>query len=163
MATPSLAFPCRTVLACGLTLLTLTLPAWRSSQASGPDETVPNPAVLTELEQRADQADLREQCFLYTQLIHTLTELEGQEIGAGDEQAASQTLAHIDAVAAKLKHSENRDAKRLKNVELLMQHTTRRMGDMLHLASDQERTAMKATLDKLNHVHDDILALVFAK
>ena len=145
-----------------LLCFTCLLPS-RTSWASGPDENIPPVTVLHELEQRADKADAREQCFLYSQLLHTLTELEGQQIGAGDDQAATSTLGQIDRVVTKLKSSENKDAKKLKNAETLMQHTTRRLGDMLHLASDEERTAMKATLDKLNHVHDEILALVFSK
>ena len=145
-----------------LVCLTCLLPS-RTSWASGPDENIPPAAVLVNLEQRADHADVREQCFLYSQLLHTLTELEGQQIGAGDDQAATSTLGQIDRIATKLKSSENKDSKKLKNAETLMQHTTRRLGDMLHLASGEERTAMKATLDKLNHVHDEILALVFSK
>ena len=142
--------------------LTCMLPS-RTSWASGPDENIPPAPILQDLEQRADKADIREQCFLYTQLLHSLTELEGQEIGAGDDKAATTTLGSIDRVVNKLKSSENKDARKLKNAESLMQHTTRRLGDMLHLATEDERAAMKATLEKLNHVHDDILGLVFAK
>lgn len=137
--------------------------AWRVSAASGPDEVIPSTAVLMEMEQRADHADAREKCFLYTQLLHTLTELEGKQIGDGNDDLAAATLTQIDRVAGKLKAAESKDSKRLKNVEVLMDHTTHRLGDMLHLASGQTRTAMKATLDKLNGMHEEILALVFAR
>ena len=131
--------------------------------ASGPDETIPSNQALVELEQRADSADAREKCFLYTELLHSLTELEGKQLGTGDDQGATSTLAQIDRVAVKMKSAENKDAKRLKNVEVLMQHTTRRLGDMLHLVSGEERAALNATLEKLNHMHDEILSLVFAR
>jgi len=135
----------------------------RMCWASGPDETIPPAEVLVDLEHRADQADAREKCFLYTQVLHSLTELEGREIGSGDETAAASTLSQIDRVATKLKAVETKDAKRLKNAEGLLEHTARRLGDMLHLASGQERAAMKSTLDKLNGMHEELLALVFAK
>jgi hypothetical protein len=137
--------------------------AWRPGIASGPDETVPSTPVLMEMEQHADHADVREKCFLYTQLLHSLTELEGKEIGAGNDETATATLAQINRVAGKLKSVESRDSKRLKNAEALMDHTTHRMGDMMHLANGQTRVAMKATLDKLNGMHEEILALVFAR
>lgn len=163
MPAPSLIPSGKTILRAGCVVCFACLLPSRTSWASGPDENIPPATVLHDLEQRADKADVREQTFLYTQLLHTLTELEGQEIGAGDDQAATSTLGQIDRIATKLKSSENKNAKKLKNAETLMQHTTRRLGDMLHLASDEERVAMKATLDKLNHVHDEILALVFSK
>ena len=43
------------------------------------DETVPTPESITQLEQRAQTADPREQCFLYTELVHSMTELAGKE------------------------------------------------------------------------------------
>lgn len=157
-------FPfCSAALPIGLLTLVMIGPACRSSWASGPKEEIPQLSVLAAFEQNADHADIREQPFLYSQLLHNLTELEGKEIGDGDEDAAAATLGHIDQVAAKLKAAERKDAKRLKNVEVLMEHTTHRLGDMLHLASEQERASMNATLEKLNHVHDDILALVFSR
>jgi predicted nucleic acid-binding protein len=115
------------------------------------------------MEQRAASAQPKDQCYLYSELLRSLIEVEGREVGAGDDRAAGATLLQIDRVTAKLKAAESADSKRLKSAEELMQRTTRRLSDMLHLASGQERISMKATLDKLNHVHDDILTLVFAR
>ena len=133
------------------------------ARASGPDETVPPVAVLQTMEQKADAAAARDQCFLYTQLLHALTEMEGQQVGSGDAGAAGATLSRMERVTAKMKAAESKDAKKMKDAEKLMEHSTQRLGDMLHLASGEEHAAMKATLDHMNKVHDDILGLVFAQ
>ena len=131
--------------------------------ASGPDETLRSPAALTELEHRADTASPRDQCALYTELAHSLMEVAGQQLKDGDEKAAEATLARIDRLAVKIRAAAVADARRLQNAEMLMEHTTHRLSDMMHLASTEERAAMKATLDHLNQVHTQMLAAVFAQ
>ena len=56
-----------------LSTLCVTLPA----RASSADEAIPPPEVIAQLEQRASQADPREQAFLYTELVHTMTAKAG--------------------------------------------------------------------------------------
>jgi hypothetical protein len=146
----------------GVALMVLGV-TWWMARASGPDETILSAESMTGLEQRADHAGSKDQCFLYTELLHALTELEGKQIGDGDKRAGTATLARMDEVLAKMKTSEMKDARRLKNAEQLMEHTTHRMGDMVHLASGEERAAMKSTLDHLNKIHEDMLATVFAR
>ena len=56
-----------------------------------------------------------------------------------------------------------RDAKRLKNAEMLMDHTARRLSDMVHVATSASRDAVQTALQKLNALHSELLAQVFAK
>lgn len=151
------------LLALSSSLISLSGFAWQACRASGSDDISPPAAVVAAMEERAAQADPRDQCYLYTEVLQSLIEVEGRQVGAGDDQAASATLNQINQVAARLKSAETADAKKLKNAEELMHRTTRRLGDMLHLTSGTERTAMKATLDQLNRVHDEILTLVFSR
>ena len=44
---------------------------------------------------------------------------------------------------------------------MLMEHTTVRLGEYTHHASGDDRAALQATLKKLDHVHDELLAQVF--
>lgn len=149
----------------GLILLSFTLlvsfPA--VSFASGPDETQLDAAALMQLEQRADAAQPRDQCYLFTQVLHGLTELAGRQIAAGDDADAGATLQRIDAVAAKVEKASADNPKRLKNAELLLEHITRRLTDMAHVASGTERSAMQTTLQTLDKVHTAVLAMVFAR
>lgn len=133
------------------------------ARAASHDETTMDAAALEQLEQRAEHADAREQCFLYTEVLHGLTELAGRQLAAGMNEDAGTTVKKMDVVAGKIQTVSAHDAKKLKNVEQMLEHATRRLGDMAHVASGEEQTLMKSTLAHLNRLHSDILALVFAR
>ena len=135
-----------------------TLPA----RASSPDESVVDATTLSQLENNAATADPRERCYLYTELLHSWTELAGHDLSAGDEPAAEQAMQHADADAARLKVAIARDSKRLKNAEQLLEHSVRRLSDMLRVASMEQHDTMQTVLKHVSSVHDDLLAEVFA-
>jgi hypothetical protein len=122
-------------------------------------EGIPDDATLTQLETRAETAQPREQCFLYAELVHNLTEVAGRQLASGEDAGA--TLRRIDALAQKIHMSLARDTKRLKNTELLMQHTSRRLSDMLHVTSSDNRIVLQTTLKRLDEVHTELLTQVF--
>src|ERR1700728_2922321 len=88
------------------------------------DEVILDDAALTQLEARAEAAQPREQCFLYAELVHNLTERAGKQLADGENEQASATFKRIDVLAQKIHMSLARDSKRLKNAEMLMHHTT---------------------------------------
>jgi hypothetical protein len=149
----------------GLILVSLLVffPFTNSARASHPDESALDAAALIQMEQRADSAQPRDQCYLFAEVLHGLTELAGREIAAGDEQEATSTLTHIDSVAAKMQKASAGNAKRLKNAEMLLEHVTRRLNDMAHVVSNSQRTAMQTTLQSIDHLHTQVLAVIFAK
>ncbi len=139
-----------------LLTLSLSTPA-RAAAAEGRfDEQ-----MLTQLELRATQANPREQCFLYTELVHAATELAGQQLLAGDVDAASSSLKRVEHYAQLIHMGLANDTKRLKNAEMLMHHTTHRLGDYMHAASSDDRQTLQATLKQLNQVQDELLTQVF--
>jgi hypothetical protein len=125
------------------------------------DEMILNDAALTQLEARAEAAQPREQCFLYAELVHNLTERAGKQLSDGENEQASATFKRIDALTQKIHMSLARDTKRLKNAEMLMHHTTRRLADMLHIASNDDRVVLQSTLKQLDKVQSELLAQVF--
>jgi hypothetical protein len=131
-------------------------------QASSFDETLPDAQTLIQLEQRAEQANPRDQCFLYTQLVHTMTELAGKEMLDGDVAAASATLKQVEHYATLIHVGLSKDTKRLKNAEMLMHHTTYRLGEYLHVTSGDDHDTLQATLKQLDQVQDEILNQVFS-
>jgi hypothetical protein len=131
--------------------------------ASGPDESQLDAAALSQMEQRADAAQPRDQCYMFTEVLHGLTELAGRQIAAGDQADASTTIEHIDAVAAKVRKASSDNPKRLKNAELLLEHITRRFTDMAHVATGAERSAMQSTMQTLDKLHTQVLTMVFAR
>jgi hypothetical protein len=141
-----------------LTVLVLAIPA----RAAAIDDTVPSAEVIAQLEQRASTANPREQCFLYTELVHTMTEKAGQEIADGDTEQATKTLKQVGLYAHLIQQNIARNAKRLKDAEELMHHTTYRLAQVLHLAAPEDKAEVQATLKQLDQVNDELLSQVFA-
>ena len=120
------------------------------------------PEALQQLEQRASDAKPREQCFLYTELIHVMTEKAGKEISDGDTDQAAATLKQIDKYAHLIHLNLARDTKRLKSAEMLMHNTTYKLGQYLHLVSGDDQKIVKDTLKQLDQVNDELLTQVFS-
>ena len=133
-----------------------------TTYASGIDETLITPEAIHQLEIRAQQANPREQCFLYTELVHSMTELAGKEMLAGETDEATATLKRVDHYAHLIHMALAAKDKRLKNAEMLMHHTIQRLSDYMHAASGDDQVALKSTLKQLDQVHGEILTQVFA-
>jgi hypothetical protein len=141
------------------TLLCVTIPP--PARAASTGEVILDDAALNQLEARAEGAQPREQCFLYAELVHDLTEIAGKQLANGEDDHANATFHRIEALAQKIHMSLARDTKRLKNAELLMHHTTRRLADMLHIASGDDRVVLQSTLKRLDTVQSELLTQVF--
>jgi SUMO ligase MMS21 Smc5/6 complex component len=115
------------------------------------------------MERRVDLADQRDQCYLYAEVLHGLTELAGRQVAASQLDEATSTLREMDMVASKLQSASARDAKRLKGVEQLLEHTTHRFQDVVRSVSSDDRAAMQKTLQRLDALHSQVLAKVFAR
>lgn len=125
------------------------------------DESVPDAQTLSQLELRAQQANPRDRCYLYAELVHTMTEMAVKQIVNGDDDRAAATLSQIDRYAHLIPVNLEKNSKRLKNAEMLMHHTTQRLAEALHLASGDDRTTVQATLKQLDLVQDQLLDQVF--
>ena len=137
----------------------LSFPA--TVHASSADRAMPTPEFIAQLEQRASEAKPREQCFLYTELIHAMTQEAGKQISDGDTDKAAATLKQVNKYAHLIHLNLARDTKRLKNAELLMHNTTYRLGQYMHLVSGDEQQTVKDTLKQLDQVNDELLMQVF--
>ena len=137
--------------------------AVKPARAMATEEVLMDSVAISQLEQQAANAQLKEQCFLYTQVLHNLTEVAGKQLADGEDEQAATTFKHIDSVTAKIQQALARDAKRLKNAEMLMEHTTRRLTDMLHITSGDQRANLQSTLQHVNALQSQLLSQVFAK
>jgi hypothetical protein len=140
--------------------LSLSLVFCTPAHASNNDENLPDAQALAQLELRAQQAGPRDQCFLYTELVHTMTEIAGKQMLNGDVDQASATLKKVNHYAQLIHVSLADNAKRLKNAEMLLHHTTYRLGEYLHKASSEDQATLNVTLKQLDKVHDELLAEV---
>jgi citrate lyase beta subunit len=130
--------------------------------AGGIDKSILlNDQAITQLEQRAEQANPREQCFLYTELVSAMTETAGKQLNDGEIDRASATLKKVARYAQLIHMNLARDTKRLKNAEMMMHRTTYRLTEFLHHASTEDKPTLQATLKQLSDVQNEILTQVF--
>jgi hypothetical protein len=127
------------------------------------DDRIPDPQALAALMAKADQAQPKEQCFLYAELVHDMTELAGQQMSSGDGDHASATLRLIQKYAEKIHMGVAEDGKKMKNAEQLMRHTSFRLNGILNAASYDDRQALQATLKQLEQVQTELMMQVFKK
>ena len=139
-------------------LLMLSTPM---SRASGGDGIALDAQGIALLESRAAQANPREQCFLYTELVHHMTEVAGKQMLDGDAEHASKTLKQVEHYANLIHLGLAKDTKRLKNAEMMMHKTTYRLAGYLHVASTEDKATLEATLKQLDTVQTELLDQVF--
>jgi hypothetical protein len=123
-------------------------------------ENILDAQALAQLELRAQQAGPRDQCFLYTELVNTMTDIAGKQMLDGDVDQASATLKKVNQYAQLIHMDMASNSKRLKNAEMLMHHTTYRLSEYLHKASGEDQDTLKVTLKQLNKIHEELLAEV---
>ncbi|HEY1649686.1 MAG TPA: hypothetical protein VGF96_17010 [Terracidiphilus sp.] len=143
------------LMALGLTVMPLC--------ASSPDKSPPDQQTIEALETRASQAQPREQCFLYAQLVHQMTELSVRQYQAGNVDAATGLLKRIQSLAQKIHLSMGNNDKRLKNAEILLNHTAFRLTEMLHASNYEDRPLVQQTLTQVNQAQSEAMMQVFHK
>jgi hypothetical protein len=127
------------------------------------DDRLIDAQAMAALMLKADQAQPKEQCFLYAEIVHQMTELAGQQYNAGEADHASATLAQIQKYAEKIHMGVANDAKKVKNAEELMRHTSVRLTGILNSASYEDRVILQSTLKQLEQVHTELMMQVFKK
>ena len=134
--------------------------AFPPARALASSAEVLDAAALADLESRAEHAQPREQCFLYTQLVHDYVEVAGKQIADGDMEKANASLKRVEGFADRI-HME-KDTKRLKNAEALMHMATYHLSQFMHQVSSEDLAMLQSTLKRLNKLHDQLLEQVFA-
>lgn len=118
---------------------------------------------MAALESRAAQAAPKEQCFLYAELAHSMAELAGQQLNAGNIEDASASLKAVQRYAEKIHTNVADDAKRLKTAEILMRHTAFRLKEIMMGASLDDRPTLESTLKQLDQVEAEMMLQVFKR
>ena len=131
--------------------------------ASSPDDKPIDQQSIAALEARITQAQPREQCFLYAELIHQMTEYSLKQYAAGDVEKANDLLRQIQQVTHKMHLSVAEKDKRLKNAEILLRHTAFRLSELLHSTTSDERPVVQETLAQVNQAQTEAMLTVFRK
>jgi len=143
--------------AAGLTL------CCRPCCASGFDDKTMDQQSIDALQVKILQAQPREQCFLYAQLVHEMTEVSLRQYSAGEDQKAAGLLKQVQAFAHKIHISMSDDNKRLKDTQILLRHTAFRLTEMLHNSSLDDQPLVAQTLAQVNQAQDEAMLQVFRK
>ena len=106
--------------------------ALHSAETTSVRIELPMPQTIDALTIKASQAQPRDQCFLYAELVHQMTELSLRQYAAGDVEKASGLLKQIQLPRRKIHISVSEDDKRLKNTEILLRRTAFRLSQLLH-------------------------------
>jgi hypothetical protein len=131
------------------------------SHASSSDTKPLDPVALSALAAKASLASPKDQCFLYAELVHQMTELAGRQLSQG--QDASATLREVREYTQKIHLGVAKDNKRLKNAQILMEHTAFRLNEYLHSAALDDRPVLESTLKNLNQVQNELMMQVFRR
>jgi hypothetical protein len=142
-----------------LAIATVAVPAYASSV----DDKIIDQESISALEARIPQAQPREQCFLYAELIHQMTEFSLKQYAAGDVDKATDLLKQVQALTHKMHLSVAENDKRLKNAEILLRHTAFRLTEMLHNSSTDDRQLVQETLAQVNKAQSETMLEVFRK
>lgn len=130
--------------------------------AASSDSSQPDQQTLEALEARANQAQPREQCFLYSQLVQQMTELSITQYQAGNVSRATGLLQQIQRIAKKIHLSVTDNDKRLKNAELMLSHTAFRLSEMVQASSVDDRPLVEQTLAQVTDAKNATMLQVFS-
>jgi hypothetical protein len=142
-----------------LLLSAITIPACAASL----DDKVPDQETINALEARASQAQPREQCFLYAELVHQMIEFSMKQYAAGDQEKATGLLKRAQDFTHKIHLTLSDNDKRLKNAQILLRHTAFRLNELLHSGPFEDRSLVQQTLAEVNQAQDEAMLQVFKK
>jgi hypothetical protein len=135
------------------------------ASASGQDVSSPggSATALAALHVKADQAQPRDRCFLYAELVSQMTDLAGKQFNSGEYEQASQTIQLVQRYAEKIHAGVTDDSKKLRDAELLIRRASFRLKGILSAATYEDRPVLEVTLKQLNEVQSELLMQVFKK
>jgi len=142
-----------------LTFTALAIPACAATM----DDKIPDQQAMDALEARASQAQPREQCFLYAELVHDMIEVSLRQYAAGDAEKATGLLKRAQELTHKIHLALSEDNKRLKNAEILLRHTAFRLTELLHTSEFEDRPLVQETLSQVNQAQTEAMMAVFKK
>ncbi len=144
---------------CTLSALAFTLFAPTVLYAA--DARTLDATALEALAVKAEHASLRDQCFLYAQLVRGGTELADQAIAGGDRAAGALALHSVERYTASLDVALAKDTKKLKDAEILLRESAFRMKAAMLASSLEDRPAMVSALGKIDAVEVKVMGAVF--
>jgi hypothetical protein len=131
--------------------------------ASGFAADIPDQRSIDALAAKVDQAPQSEQCFLYAELVHQMTEFSARQYAAGNVEKATDLLRQVQDLTRKIHLSVASSRKRVKNTEIQLRHAAFRLAGLLHASSIEDRPLVAETLAQVNQVQTEAMLRVFSR
>src|SRR5215469_12554679 len=128
-----------------------------------PDEKLADQQSIEALQAKIVQAQPKDQCFLYAELIHQMTEFSVRQYAQGNIEKADDLLKQVQQIAHKVHLSIAGNDKRLKNAEILLRNTAFRLTEMLHSSSYEDRALVQQALNQVNQAENEAMLDVFKR
>ena len=125
-------------------------------------QSIPSTQELAGLEARAALAPPERQCLLYARLVRSLTDLAVTEMRTGEEEQASNALRSAQDYVSAINMRDAKNAKKLKDAEILIRESAFRIRALLMDAPLEDRPALASVLKQLDNVESALLMRVMA-
>lgn len=118
-------------------------------------------AKIEQLKQKIEHDSEREVCYNSAELVRNLVEQFNNQMNAGELQPAQQTLNDIGTYAERARDAAKKSHHKLKQAELTLHKSARRLSDIAQALSVEDRDAIDKVVKKIEAADDDILNQVF--
>jgi alkyl sulfatase BDS1-like metallo-beta-lactamase superfamily hydrolase len=118
-------------------------------------------AKIEQLKQKVEHDSEREICYNSAELVRNLVEQFNNQMNAGELKPAQQTLNDIGTYAEKARDAAKKSHHKLKQAELTLHKSARRLSDIAQALSVEDREAIDKVVKKIEAADDDILNQVF--
>ena len=147
---------------CVLAFLLAAVIGLPAAFAEGSDK-VPGPEELASLQTKAEQAEPRDQCYLYTKLVRDMTSVTDKQMNSGDVSGAFASLKAIQRYTIKIRNVITGRSKKLKDAQIMMRRSAFRLEELMKTGSLNEQPAFESTLKGLDQVQSQMMLAVFNK
>ncbi|HWC17695.1 MAG TPA: hypothetical protein VG498_11815 [Terriglobales bacterium] len=147
-------------------LLLLIVSACLMCAAFAADKAPANPEQheatrIEQLKQKIEHDSERDICIDSADLVRELVEQFNNQVNAGELQPAQQTLNDIGIYAEKARDGAQKSHHKLKQAELTLHKSARRLADIAQALSVENRQAIDEVVKKIEAADDEILNQVF--
>ena len=118
-------------------------------------------AQIEDLKQKIAHDSEREICTHAADLVHVLVEQFDNQMTAGELQPAQQTLNDIQTYSDKVRDTAKNSHHKLKQAELSLHKSSRRLADIAQAVAVENRAAIEAAVKHIEAADDAILNQVF--
>jgi hypothetical protein len=118
---------------------------------------------ISDLESRAEKAQPQEQCYLFAELVSQMSDVVDAQLAAGEPEKAAASLSKMENYATRIHAGLSPHDKKLKETEILIRRTARRVDGMFHQASLEQQEVLHRTLTKLNALQSELMMTVFQR